>query len=212
VQRDLAPLALRPYAMTMLDAPVRRLIASPLDPLAVAMARIGIRASTVTLVGFMVGLGGVALIVTEQYATALLFLALNRICDILDGMLARVRGPTAIGGFLDATLDVVVYAMIPFAFALSRQQDALAAAFLLLGFVVAAVPVLATRIFSSPRSWNDDFVLCGHTENFFVVVLLCLAERWTFTPLAYLYGSLCFLSCGVSIIAAMSKLRTAAKP
>lgn len=212
MQRDLAPLALRPYAMTMLDAPVRRLIASPLDPLAVAMARVGIRASTVTLVGFMVGLGGVALIVTEQYATALLFLALNRICDILDGMLARVRGPTAIGGFLDATLDVVVYAMIPFAFALSRQQDALAAAFLLLGFVVAAVPVLATRIFSSPRSWNDDFVLCGHTENFFVVVLLCLAERWTFTPLAYLYGSLCFLSCGVSIIAAMSKLRTAAKP
>ena len=196
----------------MLDAPVRRLIASPLDPLAVAMARIGIRASTVTLVGFMVGLGGVALIVTEQYATALVFLVLNRICDILDGMLARVRGPTAIGGFLDATLDVVVYAMIPFAFALSRQQDALAAAFLLLGFVVAAVPVLATRIFSSPRSWNDDFVLCGHTENFFVVVLLCLAERWTFTPLAYLYGSLCFLSCGVSIIAAMSKLRTAAKP
>ncbi len=196
----------------MLDAPVRRLIASPLDPLAVAMARVGIRASTVTLVGFMVGLGGVAFIVTEQYATALLFLALNRICDILDGMLARVRGPTAIGGFLDATLDVVIYAMIPFAFALSRQQDALAAAFLLLGFVVAAVPVLATRIFSSPRSWNDDFVLCGHTENFFVVVLLCLAERWTFTPLAYLYGSLCFLSCGVSIIAAMSKLRTAAKP
>jgi len=196
----------------MLDAPVRRLIASPLDPLAVAMARVGIRASTVTLVGFMVGLGGVAFIVTEQYATALVFLVLNRICDILDGMLARVRGPTAIGGFLDATLDVVVYAMIPFAFALSRQQDALAAAFLLLGFVVAAVPVLATRIFSSPRSWNDDFVLCGHTENFFVVVLLCLAERWTFTPLAYLYGSLCFLSCGVSIIAAMSKLRTAAKP
>ena len=196
----------------MLDAPVRRLIASPLDPLAVAMARVGIRASTVTLVGFMVGLGGVAFIVIEQYVTALLFLVLNRICDILDGMLARVRGPTAVGGFLDATLDVVVYAMIPFAFALSRQQDALAAAFLLLGFVVAAVPVLATRIFSSPRSWNDDFVLCGHTENFFVVVLLCLAERWTFTPLAYLYGSLCFLSCGVSIIAAMSKLRTAAKP
>jgi phosphatidylglycerophosphate synthase len=196
----------------MLDAPVRRLIASPLDPLAVAMARVGIRASTVTLVGFMVGLGGVAFIVTEQYAAGLVFLALNRICDILDGMLARVRGPTAIGGFLDATLDVVIYAMIPFAFALSRQQDALAAAFLLLGFVVAAVPVLAARIFSSPRSWNDDFVLCGHTENFFVVVLLCLAERWTFTPLAYLYGSLCFLSCGVSIISAMSKLRTAAKP
>ena len=196
----------------MLDAPVRRLIASPLDPVAAAMARVGIRATTITLAGFMMGLGGVAFIVTEQYATALFFLALNRVCDILDGMLARVKGPTAIGGFLDATLDLLVYAMIPFAFALARQQDALAATFLLVGFVVAAVPVLATRIYSPHRTWDDNFVLCGHTENFFLVVLLCVAERWTFTPLAYLYGSLCFLSCGISIISAMGKLRTASKP
>ena len=196
----------------MLDAPVRRLFASPLDPLAAGMARVGIRATTVTLAGFLLGLGGIAFIVTEQYATALFFLALNRVCDILDGMLARVTGPTAIGGFLDSTLDILVYAMIPFAFALARQQDALAATFLLVGFVVAAVPVLAARVFSPQRSWDDDFVLCGHTENFFIVVLLCVAERWTFTPIAYLYGSLCFLSCGISIISAMSKLRTPSKP
>ena len=196
----------------MLDAPVRRLFASPLDPLAVAMVRVGIRATTITLLGFMMGLCGVAFLVTEQYAAALFFLALNRICDILDGMLARVKGPTAVGGFLDATLDVLIYAMIPFAFALARQQDALAATFLLVGFVVAAVPVLATRIYSPQRTWDGDFVLCGHTENFFLIVLLCVAERWLFTPLAYLYGALCFLSCGISILAALNKLRTAAKP
>jgi phosphatidylglycerophosphate synthase len=135
--------------MVMLDAPVRKMFASPLDPVAVAMTRVGIRASTITLVGFMMGLGAVAFIVTEQYAGALFFLALNRVCDILDGMIARVRGPTAIGGFLDATLDLLVFAMIPFAFALARQQDALAATFLLLGFVVAAIPVLSVRIFST---------------------------------------------------------------
>lgn len=195
----------------MLDAPVRKIFASPLDPLAVAMTRAGIRASTITLVGFMMGLGAIAFIITEQYASALFFLALNRVCDILDGMIARVKGPTAIGGFLDATLDLLIFAMIPFAFAMARQQDALAATFLLLGFVVAAVPVLAVRIFSPQRSWGEDFVLCGHTENFVLVVLLCVAERWTFTPLAYLYGSLCFLSCGISIVSAMVKLRTAAQ-
>ena len=198
--------------MAMLDAPVRKIFASPLDPLAVAMTRAGIRASTITLVGFMMGLGAIAFIITEQYAGALFFLALNRVCDILDGMIARVKGPTAIGGFLDATLDLLIFAMIPFAFALASQQDALAATFLLLGFVVAAVPVLAVRIFSPQRSWDDDFVLCGHTENFVIVVLLCIAERWTFTPLAYFYGSLCFLSCGISIVSAMAKLRTAARP
>jgi len=198
--------------MAMLDAPVRRLFSSPLDPLAGGMARVGIRATTITFVGFLMGLGGVAFIASEQYAAALFFLVLNRICDILDGMLARVRGPTAIGGFLDATLDLLIYAMIPFAFALARQQDALAATFLLLGLIVAAVPVLVTRIFSPRRTWDDDFVLCGHTENFVIIVLLCLAERWTFTPLAYFYGSLCFLSSGISIVSAMGKLRTAAKP
>jgi phosphatidylglycerophosphate synthase len=196
----------------MLDAPVRRLIASPLDPIATNMVRIGFRATTVTLLGFLMGLGAVAFMVTEDYAAALLFLALNRVCDVLDGMLARVRGPTAIGGFLDATLDILIYATIPFTFALARQQDALAAMFLLLGFVVAAVPVLGTRIFSPQKSWRDDFVLCGHTENFFVVLLLCVVERWMFTPLAYLYGSLCFLSCGISIIFAMRKLRASARP
>jgi phosphatidylglycerophosphate synthase len=196
----------------MLDAPVRRLIASPLDPLTTGMARVGIRATTITLAGFLMGLAGIAFLVTEDYAVALFFLALNRFCDILDGMLARVTGPTAIGGFLDATLDILIYAMIPFAFALARQQDALAATFLLVGFVVAAVPVLAARVFSPQRSWDDDFVLCGHTENFFLVVLICVAERWTFTPLAYFYGSLCFLSCGISIVSATVKLRTASKP
>src|SRR5262245_40656443 len=196
----------------MLDAPVRRLIASPLDPLAAGIAGLGIRATTITLFGFLLGLGGVSLLITEQYASALFFLALNRLCDILDGMIARVRGPTAIGGFLDATLDLVIYAMIPFAFALARQQDALAATFLLVGFVVAAVPVLASRTFSPQRTWDDDFVLCGHTENFVLVVLLCVAERWTFTPLAYLYGSLCFLSCGISIVATMVKLRAVDRP
>ena len=195
----------------MLDAPVRRLIASPLDPLAVGMARIGLRATTITLLGFLMGLGAVGLLVSEQYLAGLFLLTLNRVCDILDGMLARVRGPTAIGGFLDATLDVLIYAMIPFTFALARQQDALAAAFLLLGFVVAAIPVLTTRMFSPRESWSEDFVLCGHTENFFVIVLLCAAERWMFTPLAYLYGSLCFLSCGISIIFAMRKLRATAR-
>src|SRR5262245_22111212 len=120
--------------MPMLDAPVRRLIASPLDPLAAGMAGLGIRATTVTLVGFLFGLAGVAFLITEQFAGALFFLALNRLCDVLDGMLARVKGPTAVGGFLDATLDLIIYAMIPFAFALARQQDALAATFLLVGF------------------------------------------------------------------------------
>ena len=197
--------------MSMLDAPVRKIFASPLDPLAVAMTRAGIRATTITLVGFLMGLGAVTFIITEQYAGALIFLALNRVCDILDGMLARVKGPTAVGGFLDATLDLLIFAMIPFAFALARQQDALAATFLLVGFVVAAVPVLAVRIYAPQRSSDDDFVLCGHTENFVLIILLCVAERWTFTPLAYFYGSLCFLSCGISIVSAMIKLRTASR-
>jgi len=194
----------------MLDAQVRRLLASPVDRLAGGMARVGINANTITIFGFLMGLGAVGFIADAQYGKAVFFLALNRFADILDGILARVKGQTPLGGFLDASLDLIVYALIPLAFGFARQQDALAAMFLLAGLMVAATPPLAFRIFS--RRTGDDFVLCGHSETFIAVSVMCLAERWTFTPLAYLYGGLCFLSCAISIVYGVFKLRSASRP
>jgi len=196
--------------LAMLDAAVRRLLASPVDRLAGSMARVGINPNTITVAGFLMGLGAAGFIADQQYAKGVFFLALNRFADILDGILARTKGQTALGGFLDAALDLLIYAVIPLGFALARQQDALSAMFLLVGMMVAAIPPLAFRAFAQKS--DELLVVCGHSETFIALTLMCLAERWAFTPLAYFYGSLCFLSFAVSIVSAIVKLWVPRRP
>lgn len=63
------------------------------------------------------------------YPAALIAIVLNRLLDGLDGALARRRGLTDAGGFLDIALDFLFYALVPFGFALAAPADnAIAAA------------------------------------------------------------------------------------
>jgi len=194
----------------MLDAPVRRLLASPVNRMTANMSRVGISPNTITIAGFFMGIAATFFVASAQYPQAVLFLALNRFADIVDGILARSRGQTPVGGFLDASLDLLVYAVVPLGFALARQQDALASMFLVVGLMMAAIPPLAYRVFAQRK--DDLFVLCGHSEAFIALSLMCLAERAVFTPLAYLYAGLCFFSCSLSIASAINKLRAPLRP
>jgi len=198
--------------MAMLDTPIRRIVTSPLDPFAESLARLGVPANGVTVFGFAMGLVAAALIADEAFVPAIAFLALNRVADILDGMVARRTHATPLGAFLDASLDLFVYAAIPFAFALTHQQDALAATFLLMGLMVAAVPAMTLRIFMRDGARQRVLMLCGHSETFIAFAAMCVAPRWMFSPLAYLYGVLCFFSAGVTIAAIIAQFRAAEAP
>lgn len=189
----------------MLDTRVRQLVSSPLDPIADGLARMGGGANALTIAGFGMGLVAAALIADESFLMGIGFLALNRLADVLDGMVARRMGTTPIGGLLDASLDLIVYAAIPFAFALAHQQDALAACFLLMGLMISAIPGLVGRAFLPEQS--RVLTLCGHSETFLAIVVLCVTPRWMFSLLAYLYGALCFLSAAVSFISAIVQIR-----
>ncbi|HEV7821012.1 MAG TPA: CDP-alcohol phosphatidyltransferase family protein [Burkholderiales bacterium] len=194
----------------MLDATIRRIVTSPLDPLADGLARAGVPANALTIGGFAIGLVAAALIADEAFLLGVIFLALNRVADILDGMVARRTGMTPLGAFLDASLDLFVYAAIPFAFALAHQQDALAATFLLMGLMVAAVPAITMRARDGEN--QRARALCGHSETFVAFVLMCAAPRWMFSLLAYFYGALCFVSAGVTIASAITQYRAAQEP
>jgi phosphatidylglycerophosphate synthase len=196
----------------MLDAPIRRIVTSPLDPLADGLARAGVSANALTVGGFAIGLVAAALIADEAFLPGVIFLALNRTVDILDGMVARRTGTTPLGAFLDASLDLFVYAAIPFAFALAHQQDALAATFLLMGLMIAAIPGIAARASQRDGEKQRVISLCGHSETFVAFVLMCAAPRWMFSLLAYFYGVLCFVSAGVTIASAIAQYRAAQEP
>ena len=127
----------------MFDAALRPYVDRVVDPVGRWFAARGISASVVTVVGFASGIvAGVAVMMGLMLAAFMLIL-LNRLCDGLDGAIARATAPTDFGGFLDIVFDFIFYAMIPFGFALYDPANALAACFLIFSFFGTAVSFLA---------------------------------------------------------------------
>ena len=116
----------------MLDAPVRRALEPTLDAAASAVVRLGIRATTLTVVGWLVGVGACVLVATEHWHLALVAWLLNRVLDGLDGPVARRTGSTDLGGFLDIVADFSIYGGFVVAAAIA-EPDARLACLVLLG-------------------------------------------------------------------------------
>jgi len=93
----------------MVDAQLNKLIQPILVPLAKTLIKFKIKANTITLIGFLFGVCCALLIIQSMFLTAMLFLFLNRLCDGLDGVMARINGETDIGAFYDIICDFIFY-------------------------------------------------------------------------------------------------------
>lgn len=185
----------------MFDARLRPLIDPPLNRLGRMLSSWGMAADTMTLLGLLAGLAtAVAVALSAPVALALLALAASRIADGLDGAIARARGKTDFGGYLDIFCDFVFYGAVPLAFALRDPQDALVAAFLLFSFYVNAASFLGHAILAEKLGLKTEaqgqksfFYAAGLLEGaetivFFAVVIA--VPTW-FAPLAAVFGALC---------------------
>jgi len=201
----------------MLDASLRRLIDPPLERLAGPLAARGLSANAVTLIGFAFGLCAMAAIALQAYLLGLGLLLVNRLCDGLDGALARRLGLSDLGGFLDIVLDFIVYSGVPLAFALADPaRNGLAAAFLIFSFVGTGTSFLAFAIMAAKRGLATElrgrkslYYLGGLTEGTETIaafVLACLLPGW-FPAIAYVFGGLCWLTTTTRITVAWQTLR-----
>ena len=147
----------------------------------------------------------------------LALLLLNRLCDGLDGAVARRRGVTDLGGFLDIVLDFLIYAAVPFAFALADPAaNALPGAFLIFSFMGTGSSFLAYAIMAAKRGIATElrgrkslYYLGGlteGTETIVAFVLACLWPAW-FPLIAWTFGALCWLTTATRIVAAVQTLR-----
>ncbi len=198
----------------MLDRHLRPFIEPPLNRMGGVIARTGISANLVTLIGLALGLAAAAAVVAEAFAVAMLLILASRLADGLDGAVARVRGVSDFGGYLDITCDYVFYAAIPLAFViLDPTAHGVAGAFLLLSFYVNAGSFLGFSVLAEKRRMQSDahgvktlyFTggLLEGTETILFFLLLCLFPDW-FAPLAWGFGVLC-------LITAVSRILLAAK-
>lgn len=197
----------------MFDARLRPLIDPPLAKIAGRLVTWGIGANQVTVAGFVLGMGSVALIAQGQFVAGLAVLVLSRLCDGLDGAVARKTKLSDVGGFLDITLDFIFYASVVLGFALADPQaNALAAAFLAVSFMGPASTFLAYAIFAAKHNVTTEirgakslYYLGGLTEGAETIstfVLMCLFPAW-FPVIATIYGIMCWITAGTRIYAAV---------
>ncbi len=135
---------------------------------------------------------------------ALFLILANRICDGLDGALARIQGITDAGGFLDVSLDFVFYSLIPFGFVLAApDQNAIAGAFLIFSFVGTGTSFLAFAIMAGKRNIDNPvykhkslYYMSGLTEGTETIgcfVAFCLFPQH-FAIIAYVFGAACWFT------------------
>ncbi len=201
----------------MLDRWTLSLIKPPLNRLARRVDRHGIRANQVTLAGFALGMLVIPFLALELYSAALIAILLNRLADGLDGELARLQGATDGGALLDIVLDFVFYAAVIAGFALASPADnALAAAFLLWGFMGTASSFLAFAILAERRNLSSmaypskGFYYLGGlaegTETIAFLVAMCLFPAH-FAWLAWAFFGLCAITTLTRVVGGYHSLK-----
>lgn len=185
----------------MFDPAMRPLVGPPLERAGTWLAARRVSANAVTLTGLAIGLLVLPSLAYQQYEAALVVILANRLCDGLDGAIARRTGPTAFGGYLDIVCDAVFYAAVPLGFALADPRNGPWAALLLATFVCTMTSFLGRAIVAAKRGEVDDgargrksfFYAAGiieGTETIAAFVVFCLLPSH-FPLFAGIFSALC---------------------
>lgn len=186
----------------MLDGTLRKRLDPMLNALARTIAATGVSANAITIAGLAIGLAAAAAIAVNWYIAGLVLLLVSRLCDGLDGAVARITGKTDFGGYLDITLDFAFYGAIPLGFVIADPSaNALAGATLIVSFYVNGASFLAFAIMAEKRKLSTEargdkslFFTTGlaeATETIAVFAFVCLFPAW-FAPVAWVFAAVCF--------------------
>ncbi|MCY0093375.1 CDP-alcohol phosphatidyltransferase family protein [Hoeflea ulvae] len=199
----------------MMDGTARKLIQPGLDRVGRWLASRGVSADHVTLFACLLGLAAAGLIASGYLGAALVLILVSRICDGLDGSVARASRKTDFGGYLDITLDFAFYGVIPLGFViLDPAANGLAGAALIFSFYVNGASFLAYAVVAEKRGLSTTargvksiyFTtgLAEASETIFVFVLFCLWPAW-FAPVAWVFAAICLYTALSRIIQARAE-------
>lgn len=171
----------------------------------------GITANQISVIGFLIGILAIPALWQERYLLALVAIVINRIMDGLDGTLARIRGVTDAGGFLDITLDFIFYSGVVWGFALANPEvNGLPAVTLVVSFMGTGTSFLAFAVMAAKQDIKSIVYpqkslyylegLTEGTETIAIMVLFCLFPSH-FPILAYGFAILCWITTILRIFA-----------
>lgn len=197
----------------MFDRSIQRLIQKPLSFLGKFLLKIFLP-NHITFIGFFFGIMMCFLIFIHSYFLAILFLFLNRLCDGLDGVMARQTSPSPLGAYLDIILDFIIYAAFVLVFSLENEINLLTGVFLLFSYICTGTTFLTQAIIQpqldySQQQDNDEdeipksFIyasgLIEGTETIFFM-FLCLIMPKAFPILGFLFSVMCLITAIARVI------------
>lgn len=179
----------------MFDAQIRRALSPALNAVGTRLANVGVPPLALTGVGWLAGVGACIAVGDGRWLLGLLLWLFNRLCDGLDGPVARAHSPSDLGGFLDIVADFSVYAGFVVGVAVAVPDARVAALALLTAYYVsgAAFLALSSLLERGDSSLGDErslrFVggVAEGTETVIVYVLFCVFPThaaliaWIFT-------------------------------
>ncbi|MDC8754314.1 CDP-alcohol phosphatidyltransferase family protein [Erythrobacter sp. sf7] len=187
----------------MFDARLRPLIDPPLNRAGRLLAGAGVTANGLTFTGLALGLAGAAAIAFGHLGWGLALILANRLLDGLDGAVARVLGPSDLGGYFDIVADFAFYVAVPLGFGILAPANTLPALVLVASFVLTGVSFLAFAVIAAKRgeetqahgrkSFFYSTGLAEGAETIAVFIAMCLFPAW-FGVMAYAYAGLCALT------------------
>ena len=193
----------------MLDSKFQKIFDPLLNIISSKLINLGIRANFLTYSGFIFSLLCFYFVANKYFIVGLLFFLLNRLFDGLDGAVARKLGQTNYGGYIDIVFDFITYSLIPFAFIICDEKNAIPGALLLVTYFGTGSSFLAFAIFyqkSDKKSFFYFDSLVGGSETiFFYIIILLFPKHFGF--MAIIFASLCVITTILRIYNAKNYLR-----
>ena len=191
----------------MFDRQIQKFTQKPLAVIAKIFIKL-IKPNHITLLGFIFGIFMCILVFFQFYLHAFVLLVLNRLCDGLDGTMARLNVPTPLGGYLDIVSDFTIYSGFVLAFGLSNSNYAIISMVLLFLYIGTGTTFLAQAILQKqldkmpnsselnqelPKSFYYSYGLIEGTETtIFMIMCLLLPNFYIF--ISIIFGILCLIT------------------
>ena len=191
----------------MFDRHLQKLTQKPLSFFAKIILKY-ISANQITIIGFIFGLMMCLFIYLELFFLAIFFLILNRICDGLDGVMARLTVPTYMGAYLDIVLDFIFYSAFILIFGLLDTNNIIISCLLLFSYICTGTTFLAQAIIQPkldlvqkdesididiPKSFYYSAGLIEGTETI-LFMILCLLFPNLYFFFGLIFAILCLLT------------------
>jgi len=173
----------------MFDSHLRPLIERALHKSAVTLAARGLTANFLTGLGFGASMIAAICVASGAFPLALAFGFASRLLDGLDGMVARLRGPTLLGGYLDILADFAFYAALPLAFVVfDPARNGIAGAALLASFFINATSFLGFAILAEKQ--GQETSVNGEKSHYHATGLIEGSETIAFFTLCLIWPGL----------------------